>query len=731
MATWDIHWQCCFQSMNGTQYAVNIYEQDYTGIIIQLTGAAEPFITQEDDDEDIFTPIRIQTGYLRVIDSDGMLFEEIIPTNNTEKLVRLVTGTYSNGVFTQGTGSDSVKWQGFIQAQAYTQPWDGDAHVIELPVKSLLGSLGDIQISEEMAVTERNVAALIVNGLEGLLGAPFSDVRIITDSYDTDWLSLYLQWQVFFSEETVSDQGDSYEQLVGMTYYEAISAVLTFFGMMARENGNMLCFARYDQPVGTQLRITSLDWENFVNIADETFIQIEETKLPAPTDLLQSLEWKGADNVTGFLQGGRNAKVSLSFEPLNEKLLSLPLTTEDASQVYTIEKVTNGTVKVQPHERANSSFEAFTYKYYANSSDSSVDSTYATCLNRSVVKTPIMPAVTDDPSYVTGAFPIRFSFNPTDDNSQKFLANGLMVNIRSLIDYDAAIPSNCAPVYSIKSRVSPTYAKGYLNIDMAISCFMETNAGHDRKTLQFGTTGFSYGRRYKMFLKLKWGAMYWNGEEWTSNSDSIFSVETDGSRIITNLTDGIQSDKTDGFFIPVTSSLSGEVTLTIMNYGAFKIIYPNNQTEVFRVNSSIISNLKVSYLAPIGVTVSDRSENIYRQTILQSGFSEDKEISLLVGTMNNNVESLSFIKDGPTSYVEYITYRTGDNTTKSQRPELHLLDRMVNYYSTIRRTLQAVVGNTIDVLLTRYNYSSRNYFGIHSQVNWRDDTEEVKFIEVS
>lgn len=733
MATWNIHWQCCFQSLNGTQYAVNIYEQSYTGSIIQLTGSADPFVTQEDDSDDIFTPIRMQTGYFRFIDPDGTLFEDIIPANNTEKLVRLVTGTYNNGTFIQGSGSDSVKWQGFVQAQAYTQPWDGNAHVVELPVKSLLGALEDIQIPESMALQEKNVAALIVNGLTGLLDGPFADVEIITDSYSTDWLSLYLQWQAFFRKETVSDQGDSFDQFVGMTYYEAISAVLTLFGLMAREDGNTLCLARYDQPAGTQCRITSLDWENFGNIANETFVQSEETKLPMSTDLLSAVEWRGIDNTTGFLPGGRNAKVVLTFSPLNEELLALPMTTEDASQVYTIDKVVNGTVRVQPHERQSSTHETFTYRHYANSTGQSTNTNYTACFNRSVIMTPIMPPVTDDPSYVTGAFPVRFSFNKTDESSQKFLSNGMMVNIRRLIDYGASLPSNAEPVYSIKSQMSPRqrdYAKGYLNIDMEISCFMETNAGYDRKTLQFGTMGFAWERRYKMFLKLQWGTMFWNGEEWTTDSSSTFSIETDGARIITNLADGIFSDKTDGFFIPVTSSMSGQVTLTIMNYAAYKIIYPNDQTEVFAVNSSIISRLSVLYLAPIGMTASDRTENTYRQTIMQSGFSEDKEISLLVGTMNNNVESLSFVKDSPTSYTESMTYWTGDHTVKYQRPEIHLLDRMVGYYSIIRRTLHAVIGHSLDLLLTRYNDHVRNYFGIHQQVSWRDDTEIVKFIEV-
>ena len=57
-----------FKSLRaGTVYTVNIG----SGIgDVALKGAAQPFVTQEDDDEDMFTPIRTQSGYLRIVD-DG------------------------------------------------------------------------------------------------------------------------------------------------------------------------------------------------------------------------------------------------------------------------------------------------------------------------------------------------------------------------------------------------------------------------------------------------------------------------------------------------------------------------------------------------------------------------------------------------------------------------------------------------------------------------------------
>ena len=67
---WNKRYRVPFQSFTGTQYMVYIYEQT-AGELMTLTGSDNPFETQEDQSDDIFTPIRSQTGYLRVIDETG------------------------------------------------------------------------------------------------------------------------------------------------------------------------------------------------------------------------------------------------------------------------------------------------------------------------------------------------------------------------------------------------------------------------------------------------------------------------------------------------------------------------------------------------------------------------------------------------------------------------------------------------------------------------------------
>ena len=108
-----IHWQVKFRSLRSNElYTVSIYDEYYTGTPVQLTGAAQPFETQEDNG-DIFTPVLTQSGYLRIVDTGkdnaGNTFNwrNFIPTNDIDRPVKM---TDSNG---------NTVWMGFLQAQNF------------------------------------------------------------------------------------------------------------------------------------------------------------------------------------------------------------------------------------------------------------------------------------------------------------------------------------------------------------------------------------------------------------------------------------------------------------------------------------------------------------------------------------------------------------------------------------------------------------------------------------
>ena len=66
----------------------------------------------------------------------------------------------------------------------------------------------------------------------------------------------------------------------------------------------------------------------------------------------------------------------------------------------------------------------------------------------------------------------------------------------------------------------------------------------------------------------------------------------------------------------------------------------------------------------------------------------------------------------------------------SHRPEMHLLGRMVSYYNHIRLGMRAIVADDQNLISKLWSHGGRVFIGIDAQHNWRDDTQEVEFIEV-
>ena len=137
---WNIHWQTSFKSFGGTLYTVNIYEMNYNGSIVYLTPAEDAFSTMEESSNDPFRVIRAQTGYLRVIVDDVSVVNEIMPTNETSRMIKLMQGT-------------TVKWQGFLSKQNYKQPYNDYRWKVEFALKSMLSMLDSVKYQFKAGVS--------------------------------------------------------------------------------------------------------------------------------------------------------------------------------------------------------------------------------------------------------------------------------------------------------------------------------------------------------------------------------------------------------------------------------------------------------------------------------------------------------------------------------------------------------------------------------------------------
>lgn len=220
-----VHWQMNFKSFLGTDMTVDIYDSNYSGSTpVQIIGGAAPFVTREYDDEDMYVPIRTQSGYLCMIVENSTIVSEIQPEKPTDRPVVLRNGT-------------SILWVGFLKPEQYNQPWIRTPYEIELPLMSIMAAMQGVKCTQA----------------EGYVSF-FSLVRTINTYVPTDIYiyadelmpvqDVYVQnnnFREFLTIPERSERGttDIYECV---SVYEALEAFCQYFGFSLHEyQGNFYC----------------------------------------------------------------------------------------------------------------------------------------------------------------------------------------------------------------------------------------------------------------------------------------------------------------------------------------------------------------------------------------------------------------------------------------------------------------------------------------------------------
>ena len=222
-----VHWQIPFKSLRtGTVYTINIYDASFSGSPVVLMGGAQPFTTQEDDNEDMFTPVRTQTGYIRIVDNgkdangNAWNWKDLLPATDTDRPVTLTDG------------SNNVVWQGFMQAQNFGGVLYGNPQEREFPVHCALTILEGTDINYQQTAIQ-NFAYLLKQVTDCIATQGGSAVAIdnIIVQGNTDaqaWLLKRIDWQNFVDED-----GDG-NLTARFNLYQCLEDLCRFWGWTAR-----------------------------------------------------------------------------------------------------------------------------------------------------------------------------------------------------------------------------------------------------------------------------------------------------------------------------------------------------------------------------------------------------------------------------------------------------------------------------------------------------------------
>lgn len=218
-----------FKSLRaGTTYVVNI--GGGSGTAVPLMGGAHPFSTQEDDDNNMFAPVRTQSGYLRIVDNgldangNAWDWKDLIPATDTS---RPVTLSHTEGIRTV------VDWRGFMQAQDFGSVLYGNPQEREFPIQCVLSILNGSDINYQQTAIQ-NFAYLLKQIVDAIPSAQRPTAFYIQGGGDAlVWLRKCIDWQNFVAEE---DGGLA----ARFTCYECLEDMCSFWGWTARTMGTVM-----------------------------------------------------------------------------------------------------------------------------------------------------------------------------------------------------------------------------------------------------------------------------------------------------------------------------------------------------------------------------------------------------------------------------------------------------------------------------------------------------------
>ena len=294
---------------NDSPYVVNIGGTGGTA----LMGGAQPFVTQEDDDEDMFIPVRKQSGYLRVIDDGSFNWKSLIPTDDMSTPVVLTKG---------GT----VMWQGFMQAQTFSGELYGNPQEREYPVQCALSALASKQAPTNQTDMS-NFAALIyyilVTQLTGT-GVTFNNF-IFQGGFDArDWLLKKFDWHNFID---VNDNGVTPKY----TMLELLEETCRFWGWTCRTWRDSVIFSCADDSAEGEALV--LDQTTLLGLANGStssgYVAAHMFTSLSISDSFQNPAFASTNNEDTVLRGISKATVTANCNETKELIEFAPQNVRD------------------------------------------------------------------------------------------------------------------------------------------------------------------------------------------------------------------------------------------------------------------------------------------------------------------------------------------------------------------------------------------------------------------
>lgn len=690
-----IHWQIPFASaIDKKQYRVDIYQEGYTGSPVTLLAGSSPFNTEEDNNPDLFTPIRTQSGTLQVctaIPGGGLLkAQDILPANNTDCPVQLVE-LYD--------GEEEVVWQGFLSCEAYSQDYIGIAQELSLSLISVLEAMDSVECDPTRLQGVVSVFYLIgycFDEMDRNTGFSLFN-RIYIGEQGKTIASRYINTSLFFDVQEQNDEGYNEAILKGISLKEVLTKVATFMGWCVREDAERI----FIQTAGADN-----DWISGT-VAEIMYDHQFATAESALYDLAD-LDWRGTAHRISSRQGARNVEVVANMTPFDIEVGIPDGFPQGEYLTGSLAYVSEGTGEEGADE--NVTLEAYASKEQGFSSRCEFKNWYQE--NISDAK----PLAYTEQGTVSDIFADTIighesSLNPIGD---QYLGVFMARLKNDEIDYDktglyvnAYWANTTDNVYVLRMRsidhLNAYNGKFILKADGILIDANPTAApfSHIVRGIRLA---IKWGDLYLQADKKTWGSAFaYNDFEW--NEDNNGEIE-----------------------IPIKDYNYGEVEIFLFPHS---LTWWQTDMASYTVDEFMFTELSLTYQAPEDV-FEDRDANHYFEA-LKTAFRDEVSVECDFGSSLDNLPNPSLILNvDPVRYYEPLTRMLFyDGMLTEERPEKHLLSRLATYYRKPHTSLELVAAFPGVLPMMRYRglNDGKFYLPMAASRDWQQDTATLSMLQ--
>lgn len=649
----------------------------------QLDAGAEPFVTDVQDDDDIFTPVRSGSGYVRVVVDEADDVSGLVGSSPLERPVVLTVG----GV---------TRWKGFLSCESFTQAWDKGPLELELPVLSGLGVIGGLYPSSYLEDLGYINFAQFLCDMNAALGGIYANFYFSAVSEPQSTLKYQFRMANY---ATAVDKNTRHEVA---TYGEILEDVCKLFGWCAVEYADSLVLLTADVPETDMIRFTASQLEEFA---------AGSTSSPTSAIPYASAEAEifGTGHNRSFLAGKKRVEVSGDLNEMDETIWEMDVfqQCEFKGNNYHSEMAV-----VQPYYR-------YTVKKMG-------------CVNGGNIEV-------YNNVYAGGA-----GLPDTDGNNIKYAklflgatnAYGASITYEQFAEYANTLPFktivNGSLDFHQRFIIKAYSAISLINVRIATNFFYDSTQNQQYDAFRINAA-VKYAANAQSDFADSWGGQKYlevslvikngNTEYYYSRSDGW---STDGGKFMIYCSEG-KIDEASYNSIPAPSGISGEV-----------ILYIWSDTDGIGDGFIAIENLSIQLYAKEGrvrgkqsprVELDELRDNQNVKTIdSNNGFTEtwDSECGLTLAR-EAVPDSYGVVLDGNRALPASLY--------GNMWPEDALAERAQKYFSKAREKVQAVVKSEGAMLDPMKGYElvsgGRVYALVGQSVNWKTNEINGLFFEQS